>query len=95
MNKIFNTKNFFQLFIVFIVFGISGSLSVVISGPFLDLIGLNNFENSITKLIIRLLIIFPLYQLILIFIGTVFGQFKYFWEFEKRFWNRLFNKTEK
>ena len=95
MNKIFKTKNFFQLFIVFIVFGISGSLSVVISGPFLDLIGLNNFENSITKLIIRLLIIFPLYQLILIFIGTVFGQFKYFWEFEKRFWNRLFNKTEK
>ena len=95
MNKIFKTKNFFQLFIVFIVFGISGSLSVVISGPLLDLIGLNNFENSITKLIIRLLIIFPLYQLILIFIGTVFGQFKYFWEFEKRFWNRLFNKTEK
>tara|TARA_X000000950_G_C13776578_1_gene603302 strand:- start:587 stop:874 length:288 start_codon:yes stop_codon:yes gene_type:complete len=95
MNKIFKTKNFFQLFIVFIVFGISGSLSVVISGPFLDLIGLNNFENSITKLIIRLLIIFPLYQLILIFIGTVFGQFKYFWEFEKRFWSRLFNKTEK
>ena len=95
MNKIFKTKNFFQLFIVFIVFGISGSLSVVISGPFLDLIGLNNFENNITKLIIRLLIIFPLYQLILIFIGTVFGQFKYFWEFEKRFWNRLFNKTEK
>jgi len=95
MNKIFKTKNFFQLFIVFIVFGISGSLSVVISGPFLDLIGLDNFENSITKLIIRLLIIFPLYQLILIFIGTVFGQFKYFWEFEKRFWNRLFNKTEK
>ena len=95
MNKIFKTKNFFQLFIVFIVFGISGSLSVVISGPFLDLIGLNNFENNITKLIIRLLIIFPLYQLILIFIGTVFGQFKYFWEFEKRFWSRLFNKTEK
>jgi len=95
MNKIFKTKNFFQLFIVFIVFGISGSLSVVISGPFLDLIGLDNFENSITKLIIRLLIIFPLYQLILIFIGTVFGQFKYFWEFEKRFWSRLFNKTEK
>ena len=77
------------------MFGISGSLSVLVSGPFLNLLGIEEFDNSTLKLIIRILIIFPLYQVILIFIGTIFGQFKYFWHFEKRFWYKIFNKRRK
>ena len=33
---------------------------------------------------IRILIIFPVYQLVLLIVGTLFGEFKYFWAFEKK-----------
>jgi hypothetical protein len=33
---------------------------------------------------VRLLIIFPLYQVLLVLIGSLFGQFKFFWAFEKK-----------
>ncbi|MGB2332508.1 MAG: DUF6787 family protein [Litorivicinaceae bacterium] len=38
---------------------------------------------------LRVLIIFPIYQLLLIIIGTLAGQFSYFWEFEKKFLRRI------
>ena len=33
---------------------------------------------------IRLLLIFPIYQVLLVWIGFLFGQFKFFWAFEKK-----------
>ena len=86
----FKAKSFFHLFIVFIIFGISGSLSVFISGPLINYL---NIESLIPYyplyLIIRILIIFPIYQFVLIVIGTLFGQYKYFLEFEKKIFKRL------
>ena len=34
--------------------------------------------------LIRILLIFPLYQILLIIVGTLFGEFKYFWAIEKK-----------
>ncbi len=31
-----------------------------------------------------LILIFPVYQVLLIFFGTIFGQFNFFWWFEKK-----------
>jgi len=31
--------------------------------------------------LLRILIIFPIYQILLILVATVFFQFKFFWEF--------------
>ena len=49
-------------------------------------------KNSFIKFILNVLIIFPVYQVILIFVGTLFGQFNYFWSFQKKFLNKLFKK---
>ena len=74
------------MFIVFLVFSISGSLSVFISDPFLNLLKYEQYiSNELIKIVIRILIIFPLYQFILIIIGSLFGEFNYFWNFQKRF----------
>ena len=74
------------MFIVFLVFSISGSLSVFISEPFLNLLKYEQYiSNELIKIVIRILIIFPTYQLILIIIGSLFGEFNYFWNFQKRF----------
>ena len=74
------------MFIVFLVFSISGSLSVFISEPFLSLLKYEQYiSNEFIRIIIRILIIFPIYQFILIIIGSLFGEFNYFWNFQKRF----------
>lgn len=36
-------------------------------------------------------IIFPVYNLVLLMYGFLFGKFKFFWEFEKRFFKRIAN----
>jgi|TARA_B110000003_G_scaffold160658_2_gene160740 hypothetical protein len=67
------------------VFGISGSLSVIISEPIIKLLKINELiDSNILSLLIRILIIFPVYQIVLLFVGTLFGQYRYFLDFEKK-----------
>ena len=90
LQKIFKTDSKYQLVIVFLVFAISGSLSVFVSEPFLNFLNYKKFISSnILQIILRILIIFPIYQIILLAVATIFGEFKYFWNFEKRFWNKF------
>ena len=87
--KLFKVKNTFQLIIIFIVFGITGSLSVILGKILLIELISEDFVNNDYYLVIRLIIIFPLYQVLLIIIGSIFGQFKYFWEIEKKILSRM------
>ena len=86
--KTFRAKNLFHLVIIFIVFGITGSLSVFLGKYVLILFG-DSLVQSDFYWLFRLIIIFPLYQLLLILVGTIFGQFRYFWEIEKRILIRM------
>ena len=87
--KFFKVNNYFRLFIIFTVFGITGSLSVVLGKYLLISIFSSNILNSGFYWLIRILLIFPLYQILLIIIGTLFGEFKYFWAIEKKILLRL------
>jgi hypothetical protein len=77
------------LFVIFLVFGITGSLSVYLGKYILIGIFSEQFIENDFFWIIRLLMIFPLYQFLLIIIGSIFGEFKYFWEIEKKILLRL------
>jgi|TARA_B100000524_G_scaffold323812_1_gene205888 hypothetical protein len=87
--KLFKVDNYFRLFVIFVVFGITGSLSVVL-GKYI-LMGIFSVEiaNNQFYWLIRILLIFPLYQILLIIVGTLFGEFKYFWAIEKKILMRL------
>ena len=87
--KFLKVDNYFRLFIIFTVFGITGSLSVVLGKYLLISIFSSNILNSEFYWLIRILLIFPLYQILLIIIGTLFGEFKYFWAIEKKILLRL------
>jgi hypothetical protein len=93
LNKILNlfkVNSLYQLVVVFIVFSITGSLSLYLSSPIIDVLKLNLFiEMKILVYILRLFILFITYQFLLIIIGTLMGQFHYFWSFEKRILNRF------
>ncbi len=87
--KLFKVDNYFRLLIIFTVFGITGSLSVVLGKYVLISIFSSNILNNEFYWLIRILLIFPLYQILLIIIGTLFGEFKYFWAIEKKILVRL------
>ena len=82
--KIFKVKDLYQLIIIFIVFGITGSLSVVLGKYVLINIFGESFLNNDYYWLLRLILIFPIYQVLLIIVGALFGQFRYFWEIEKK-----------
>lgn len=74
-----------QAIIIFIVFAITGSASAWLSRPFCDWLGITKDDfGALWFTLIRLLIIFPIYQVLLVAIGTIFGQFRFFWNFEKK-----------
>ncbi len=84
-----------QLVLIFVVFAITGSSSVKIAKPLLELMGveMSAFENiflvSLLYWILRILVVFPIYQILLLFFGTIFFQFKFFWKFEKKILSRM------
>ena len=82
LKKMFKVSSTYQLVVVFIVFGITGSLSLFISDYVLDILELENLIISIFMVLIT-------YQVLLIIIGTLFGEFKYFWAMEKKILSRF------
>ena len=83
------TSNY-QIIIILLVFSITGSVAVWIAKPVLNLVGLD--KEVVSPWLfwpIRILIIFPIYQILIVIIGTLFGQFKFFWGFEKKMLVRL------
>ena len=85
-----NINSNFQLFIIFFVFAITGSLSLCVAKPLLSFLNIN--QELLPAWIfwpLRIFIIFPIYQVLIVFIGALFGQFKFFWEFEKKILFRI------
>lgn len=95
LKKKWNVQSNAQLTLIFIVFALTGSSSVKLARPVLESIGLipQTFENlplgSLFYWTLRIIAIFPLYQILLILFGTLFFQFRFFWEFEKKIFRRM------
>ena len=88
--KKFNAKSKLHLLLIFFIFGLSGSFSLWISSPIILALDLKNILNNYPLYIfLRILIIIPIYQLILIVVASIFGEFQYFWRFEKKFLRRI------
>jgi hypothetical protein len=80
----------FHLIIILIVFALTGSFSAKLAEPVTVFLGMN-LENTASWIYwpIRILLIFPIYQVLLLFFGFIFGQFKFFWNFEKKMLSRM------
>tara|TARA_B100000029_G_C17393271_1_gene894241 strand:+ start:417 stop:719 length:303 start_codon:yes stop_codon:yes gene_type:complete len=87
--KIFRVRSYQQLIVVFLVFAITGSMSVILANPLLLFFFGQEIQNNQLYWLFRFFIIFPIYQILLIFVGSIFGEFKYFWEIEKKILVRL------
>ena len=87
-----------QMTIIFIVFAITGSTTVKITTPLLNLIGISKQDTHLGLYwIVSVLFSLVVYQLLLISIGTLFGQFAFFWKFEQKMLKRFgikFNESK-
>ena len=79
-----------ELIRIFIVFAITGSSSVVVGRPFIKLLGIT--QDNLHPLFYWILFITVslfFYQVLLVLFGWVFGQFQFFWDFEKKMIRRF------
>ena len=79
-----------QLFIILLVFAITGSSSAKLASPLCELLGITQ-QSSHWSLYwpLRILLVFPIYQVLLVAFGWIFGQFNFFWGFEKKMLSRM------
>ena len=93
MNKIrdiFKVETNFQLLKVNVVFAITGTLSVYFAGIVIDFLGLDPYVlGSFFYWSLRIILLLPVYQFLLIIIGSIFGEFEYFWKIERKMLGRL------
>jgi len=83
-------NSLWQVTVICVVFAITGSLSVKVGAPVIDFFGVHKSAMSAWLYWpMRILIIFPIYQVLLIVFGTLFGQFKFFYQVEKRMLGRM------
>ncbi|WP_178988031.1 DUF6787 family protein [Winogradskyella schleiferi] len=75
---------------VFMVFAVTGSSSLYVGRPIIKLLGITKENlNPILYWILFIIIGLIFYQILLVFFGWLFGQFKFFWEFEKKMLSRF------
>lgn len=80
----------FQIFVILLVFSINGSLAVYLAKPITDFLGVHKETTpGIIFWPVRILAVFIVYQILLVVVGTLFGQKKFFWNMEKKMLRRL------
>ncbi len=76
-------KSLTQVVLILIVFALTGS-SVLFLKPFVfKLVGFEHLTGW-KGTVLYLLLIFPMYQILLLVYGFLFGQFAFFWDKEKK-----------
>ena len=87
-------KNAFQVIVILVVFAFTGSTVAYLGPPTLHWF----FETEPVPpwaYIIYYILILPVYNLFLLLYGAIFGQFTFFWGFEKRLFKRIFGEKKK
>ena len=75
---------------IFIVFAITGSSSLFVGRPIIKALGITKENlNIVVYYILFTIIALIFYQILLVTFGWLFGQFKFFWEFEKKMLRRF------
>jgi len=73
-----------QVFLVLLTFTATGSSVVFLKGLFFNAIGFDETTPMWLKTVTYLLSVMPAYQILLLFYGSLLGQFEFFWNKEKK-----------
>lgn len=90
-----NITSNWQLTVIFIVFSVTGSAAMVVRKFVFEWIGITSETTMWLKAPLYILILIPAYQILLIVVGTIFGQYRFFYEFQKKSIGRLYRRKNK
>lgn len=83
-----NVRNGWQVLLILVVFACTGFTVLLIKKP-LFAYWFPSGDKPTWASILYWILIFPIYNVFLLLYGFIFGQFSFFWEFEKRFFKRF------
>jgi hypothetical protein len=78
-----------QVLIILVVFACTGFTAMAIKQPVFNGLGVSEQTPGWLRAVIYMLTVLPAYQLLLLAYGFLFGQFTFFWNFEKRLFGRI------
>lgn len=82
-------NTYWDVAVVFFIFAITGMSSVYVKKPVFDLLGLSWEGTPILYVLAYIFVFFPVYQILFLFYGFIFGQFEFVLRFEKKMLSRL------
>lgn len=77
-------QSIFQVILILLVFSITGTTVVFLRKTLFSWIGFDESTATWIKTATYILFVFPAYQTLLLFYGSLFGQFDFFWNKEKK-----------
>lgn len=92
LKKHWNITSNIQLILILITFSVTGSLSVLVRNPIFEYFSIGSDTHILLRILLSILIITPTYQVLLLIVGSLLGQFPFFWNFEKKMMGRFFKK---
>jgi hypothetical protein len=87
-------KSGMQVLLILVVFACTGFTVLFIKRPLFEF-WFPTGEKPLWASISYWILIFPVYNVFLLFYGFLFGQFRFFWDFEKRFFERMKSRFKK
>ena len=75
--------------LVLCVFAVTGTATAYVSEAITAWVGFTKATHWAWKLVLRLAVLVFGYQIILLAVAFLFGQFSFFWKFEKRILQRI------
>lgn len=84
-------QSVWHVVVILIVFACTGFTVLFLKKPLLRFLAGADGDTLLASVLYYVFIL-PIYNVLLLGYGFIFGQFDFFWEFEKRFFNRLFRK---
>lgn len=90
-----NIHSNFQLVVVLVVFAVTGTSTLYVRKGIFFLLGITDDTQLWLRITLYILVIFPAYNVMLLIVGFLFGQFKFAWEFEKKMFSSLTGRKNK
>ena len=84
-----NVKNGWDVVTILVVFACTGFSILYIKRALFQLVGLTDSTPSWIRWAVNIVIILPLYQIVLLGWGWIFGKFAFFLAFEKRMFGSI------
>ena len=88
-------KSNLQLLVIFFVFGLTGSISMKLTSPTLSFFNIqedfftNYLLGDFAYIFLKIIIIFPIYQILLLFFGLIFFSLIFSGNLKKNFFQKL------